>query len=181
MKHTIFKHLLTVLMVSVIISSCNQASKTSEKETTTTEKDNGTLKHDDQSKATKDNTITSQPAIGKPASGDLDFLKTLNGKYPNDAKLFDNTAFTDRLKKLLGDRYNFLKETWAVETPMEYSNDIFTASACQAHNCGATNFIIVYDFLKNVMYAGIREEGKIKTVAEDGGTNPKITEWEKDN
>lgn len=180
MKLTARITITAILCTAIIHTSCNQASKKTDKETATTEKDNGTLQPVDQSTATQDNTVTKEPLAEKTIN-DLEFLKTLNGKYPNDAKLFENIAFTLRLKKILGDRYTFLKETWAVETPMEYSNDVFTASACQAHNCGATNFIIVYDFSKNVMYAGIREEEKVKTYAEDGSTNSKITEWEKGN
>lgn len=180
MKHTVHTLLVVFLCAAITSTSCNEASKKTDKETTTTEKDNGTLNPVDPSKATQDNTVTKEP-IAEKTVNDLDFLKTLNGKYPDDAKLLENTAFTSRLKKLLGDRYTFLKETWAVETPMEYSNEVFSASACEAHNCGATNFIVVYDFSKNIMYAGIREEEKVKTYAEDGSTSPKITAWEKGN
>lgn len=176
MKQRNHQSLFIICLVLLLAASCHQASKTSEKETTA-EKDAAASRADDTAGVIKDHSTNISPDTNKPA-GDLDFLKTLNGKYPNDVKLFDNAPFTERLKKLTGDRYNFLRETWAVETPMEYSNDVFVASACQAHNCGSTNFIIVYDFSKNVMYAGIREEEKVKTYAEDGGTHSKITDWE---
>ena len=132
-------------------------------------------------KTTNDNsTIKQQP--DNSTSNNLEFLKKLNGKYPFKVKLFDNSEFNQRLKKLLGNsRYKFLSETWAVETPMEFSNNIFVAFGCQAHNCGSTNFIIVVDFSENLMYAGIREDDIVKTYSEDGSTLPKVIEWANEN
>ena len=131
-------------------------------------------------KTTDNSTVKQQP--DNSTSDNLDFLKKLNGKYPYEVKLFDNSTFKQRLKNLLGkSRYNFLTETWAVEVPMEFTNNIFVASGCQAHNCVSTNFIIVVDFSKNVMYAGIREEGKVKTYSEDGSSSSKVTEWANGN
>jgi len=175
------------------LTSCNQTSKSDDKDKALTEKENELLKKENdllkkeqelnQKSAktiTENSTVKQQP--DNPTSNNLDFLKKLNGKYPYEVKLFDNSALMQRLKKLLGDsRYNFLKETWAVETPIEFANNIFVASGCQAHNCGSTNFIIAVDFSNNVMYAGIREEDKVKTYSEDGSNSPKVNEWANGN
>ena len=111
----------------------------------------------------------------------LDNLKKLNGKYPYDAKLLDNPVLTRRLKNLLKGRYRFLKETWAVETPIEINNNIFVASGCQQHNCGNTNFIIVVDFSKDILYAGVREDEVVKVYSEDGSSNEEIIKWANNN
>lgn len=96
--------------------------------------------------------------------------------------MLENGEFTQRLRKLLGtSRYNFLKETWNVETPIEFENNIFVASACQAHNCASTNFIITVDFTNNVMYAGIREEDKVKIYSEDGSRSIIVSDWANEN
>jgi hypothetical protein len=108
----------------------------------------------------------------------MEFLKNFDGKYPYEVNLLKNPVFIKRLKKLLGEsRYNFLKKTWAVETPIKFANDIFVAEACQAHNCDKVNFIIVYDFSNNILYAGIKEYDNIKTYSEDGSIPVKINEW----
>jgi hypothetical protein len=108
----------------------------------------------------------------------LDFLKDLNGKYPNEVALFDNAEFSQRLEKLLGDKYSFLKETCAVETPIVADSSLFVASGCQAHNCDATNFIVVYSFADDALYAGIREEGQVSVFSEkEGSTVKAIDEW----
>lgn len=180
MKYTNSLRVIAVCLISVLTFACNQSGKKNNNTTKEKEPDIRVNETTQQSSTTNE-TPDTQTQKGNPVDHDMDFLKDLNGKYPNDVKLLENKALTERLKKLLGDRYNFLKETWAVETPMEYSNNIFTASACQAHNCGSTNFIIIFDFLKNVMYAGIREEEKAKTYAEDGSSNAKLTDWANGN
>jgi len=121
------------------------------------------------------------PTVLKVENADLnnmEFLKNFDGKYPYEVNLLKNPVFVKRLKKLIGEnRYNFLIKTWAVETPIEFANNIFVASACKAHDCPTTNFIIVYDFSNNIMYAGIKEYNNIKTYSEDGSSNLKINEW----
>jgi len=104
----------------------------------------------------------------------LNFLRDLEGKYPYEIKLFDNSIFYQRLEKLLGnDNCEFLISNFDVQSPITIKNDVFVAEACQAHNCGDTDFIVVYDFSNDTMYAGIREEGKIRTYSEKG-ENPTI-------
>lgn len=157
------KFLTIAFLTSVFAISCDQISNTSSnKDVKAVEIVSG---HEDQA--------------ADAASSKLGFLKELNGKYPMEVKLFDNAAFTQRLKKLLGDRYDFLKTTWAVETPIEFNHNVFKASACQAHNCPATNFIVVYDFGNDVMYAGIKEENVIKTYSENGKNIAEIEQWVK--
>lgn len=71
-----------------------------------------------------DNQATSN-AFGKEVDKDrkmdnhenLDFLRDTHGKYPYDIELLSNTALTKRLKKLAGNRYNFLKTTFSLLRP----------------------------------------------------------------
>lgn len=116
-----------------------------------------------------------------PITTDFDFLKDLNGEYPSNAKIFENNKFNQRLKNLIGNRYEFLKETWDVESPIKFSDDIFIAESCEAHNCHMTNFIIEYDFKNNLMYVGIREEGRVKTYSENGENSLTIRKWANNN
>jgi clan AA aspartic protease (TIGR02281 family) len=112
-------------------------------------------------------------------SNKLDFLKNLNGKYPYEVKLFEESEFTQRLKNLLGNRYEFFEKNHGPETPIKYSNGVFVTWACKKHDCNLTNFIIVYDFSNDVMYAGIREDGQVETYSENGEISPIIIEWQK--
>lgn len=118
---------------------------------------------------TQKNTLGDDPSMA--------FLRKLQGKYPFDVKLFNSQSLTTRLKKLLGNRYQFMVSTWAVEVPIEVKNNLFVANGCEQHNCGATNFIIVYDFTKNNLSAGIREGDKVNTYSEDGSNSPRVMQW----
>jgi len=107
----------------------------------------------------------------------LSFLRNLNGKYPYEVELLDNKILAGRLYELIGDRFSFLKKKWNVETPIEISDNIFIASACEAHNCGYTEFIIVINFTNDVLYVGIREEGKVDLYSENGVSCQQLDNW----
>ncbi|WP_231459220.1 hypothetical protein [Pedobacter sp. Leaf132] len=132
-------------------------------------------------------TTIFNPSDYKPRKNDyednlrneLDYMKNYNGLYPNKVKLLGNNLLTKRLKNLIKDRYSFLVKTWAVETPIEIKNSMFSAWGCQQHNCSNTNFIIVVDFKKNVVYVGIREEENVKIYSEDGSSNILVNNWAK--
>lgn len=157
--------LMATFVATFAVSSCNQPGK-KEKEKSNIPANTAT-----------DSQSIKQPQTTHPVPADLDFLKNLDGKYPHEVKLLDNPALQSRLTNLLGNRFAFLKETWAVETPIEVKNNVFVATGCQAHNCGSTNFIIVVDLIKNKMFAGIREEEKVKTYAEDEVNPPQLNDW----
>ncbi|MES2447905.1 MAG: hypothetical protein V4546_12035 [Bacteroidota bacterium] len=109
----------------------------------------------------------------------LEYLKKFNGEYPYTANLFNDKLLSKRLKNLLKDRFLFLKKNWAVETPIEVRNNIFKAWGCKQHFCDSTNFIIVVDFKKNVIYVGIRENENVKVYSEDGSKNKFVEDWSK--
>jgi hypothetical protein len=168
----------SLILFSLLISSCNQIGRTENSKNDSTTKENET-QNKEEGLSEKKQDKNNQPFVDK--TDNLDFLKTMNGKYSYEIKLLDNPILTKRLKKLLGNRYSFLKETWSVETPIEVKDNIFSASACEAHNCASTNFIIIIDFSKNVLYAGVRENDIVKTYSEDGSNSQKLNEFAEGN
>lgn len=89
------------------------------------------------------------------------YLTNYKGQYPYNVRLLESRKLKQSLTILLGPKkLKFLTKYWNVETPMEVEDGIFSAGACQQHNCSDTNFIIVVDIEKNKVYAGIRENGK---------------------
>ncbi|SFB81420.1 Inhibitor of vertebrate lysozyme (Ivy) [Flexibacter flexilis DSM 6793] len=119
----------------------------------------------------------ADPHSERAPAEDLEFLKKLNGKYPYEVKLLNSPQLTTRLQKLMGENYNALKEFWEVEEPIKVDENQFVASACQAHNCDNTNFIIVYNFKENMLYVGVRQEQQVQTYSEDGNTCPTLKKW----
>jgi hypothetical protein len=107
----------------------------------------------------------------------LVFLKEYNGKYPSEVKLFEKQILIQRLQKLLGNnRFNFIKNM-ELEVPIKIENNHCVVEGCKAHECGFTNFIIVYDFMNDLMSVGIHDDYKITTYSENGIPSPIIKEW----
>ena len=108
---------------------------------------------------------------------DLRYLKKYEGLYPQKVKLLGNNPLTKRLEFLLKEKYSFLIKTWGPEIPIKLKGNTFIAWGCQQHNCSNTNFTIIVDFTKNVLYVGIREEENLKIYSEDGSKNIEVTNW----
>jgi hypothetical protein len=185
-EHINLTKLIACFLMVSYFSSCGNSDNREkrevlEKQNELLKKENELLKKEQEINKKSSDTIQNQLSVhtkfDNPKANSLDGLKKLNGRYSFEARLFDNVAFTYRLKKLIGNRYNFLKENWTVTTPMEFSNDIFVAEGCKAHFCNQTNFIVVYDFPSDVMYAGIRDKNNVKIYSDDGTTTSRITEW----
>lgn len=111
------------------------------------------------------------------SSGSMTFLNSFVGKYPHEVNLLEHPILSKRLATLIGDRFEFMKKTWAVAGPMQLSNGKFIASACMAHNCASTNFIIIYDFASNILYAGIREDDVVTAYSENGASCAELQAW----
>ena len=186
--HFTFKHtIITQEDVDDVIKRYNNASNIFEQNAMNNDPFIRTLREQeiivDKSKKDNDEDDFSEKQLTTyhPQASEVAFLANYNDKYPYDVNLLDNPIVKKRLKNLIGTRFAFLKETWAVETPIKVENNTFIASACQAHNCAATNFIIVVILKSNTMYVGIREEEVIKTYSEDGSTSSYIEEWKNQN
>lgn len=112
----------------------------------------------------------------------LDFLKTYNGKLAHTVGLLEKPAFKRRLERLVGQKhYLFMQRNWQIDPPMEFANGVFVAEACQRHSCGFTDFMVIYDFNQNKLFAGIRRNRVVKTYAEKGGTLPaRLEKWTDD-
>lgn len=174
MKQVIKTFMGVILFSSIFLISCNKTNNNDN--ISDIKKEIELLKKEVDSLKSTQNTIEKENT--QEENNNLNFLKKVNGKHTWDIKLFENKAFKCRLLKLIGDEnYSFLSKYWITEAPMSFSGNIFSAKGCQIHNCNMTNFIIVYDFTNNVMYAGIRKEGNVKTFSEDEGDAPKVQEW----
>ena len=126
------------------------------------------------------NQIQAQ-ASTKPAN-DLGFLRTYDGKYAFDVKLFDNARFKTRIRKLPGSQYHyFIKSIWQVEIPIKIENDFLYAWAMQAHSGGDPAATLLADFHTNTLYIEIVKEHTTTLYAEDGSTAiPKpLADWVK--
>jgi len=117
-------------------------------------------------------------AIAQPGSDGYRYLMGYNGQYSYDVKLLEGKKLKQSLTLLLGpERLKFLTKYWNVENPMTVENGIFSAAACQQHNCSDTNFIIVVDIEANKLYVGIRENGKAKIYPAEASKQKQLIAW----
>jgi hypothetical protein len=181
---------ILILLTILIYTSCLN-SKTNEQEMTSlVEKENELLKKENEllkkekelnsmalSQQKSETTVAKEIQTNNTKVQNIEYYKNLRGKYPYEVKLLDNPILANRLKALLKGRYKFLKETWAVESPIEINNNIFVASGCQQHNCGSTNFIIAIDLSSDILYVGVREDQIVKLYSEDESSNEELIKW----
>lgn len=112
----------------------------------------------------------------------LSSLRKFNGEYPSDVKLLSNPILKKRLINLIGKkRYDYMKTTWAVEGSVMVKNDILEAGGCEAHNCNMTNFIMVIDLKKDILYVGFMVEEEIKMFGEMNDFPKQLIDWEQKN
>ena len=72
-------------------------------------------------------------------------LAANEGKTAGDAKLFENEAFTSRLKELAGAEYDSIVANFNTQTPITSENGVYKLTGGRAHEVPAFNTTIVYD------------------------------------
>jgi len=114
-------------------------------------------------------TPSPSPGVSQTSTGIVSTLKKSAGKYPYEIKLLENAELKVRLTKLLGGGWQDMKANWNVETPIEIEGSIFRASACQAHNCAANNYVMFVDLDQdNINVYHIEEDKGTDTYFEKG-------------
>jgi hypothetical protein len=77
------------------------------------------------------------------ADGNLDQLRSWNGKYPSDSpkdKFFSLPEIKRPLQALLTKQdYKLLTQEYGVEAPIKVIGDYLCAKDCRPHNCGSEN------------------------------------------
>ncbi|WMC08200.1 hypothetical protein [Elizabethkingia anophelis] len=131
----------------------------------------------------KINNPTSNVKKNNPQTNtSLKFLKKYNGKYTYEVKLLNNPILKNRLIRLMGiQKYTFMKNTWRVEGGISVKNNILTAEGCEQHNCDSTNFIMVIDLERDILYVGYKVENDIYKFGEEQNYPLLILNWEKGN
>lgn len=167
-----FRHIIIFLIATVLFSCDPSGNK------------NGPLGNKDSAsfKAKAIDTLTKGTLKKLPEgnkNSELKFLYDFEGKYPNSINLLDNVIIKQRLQKMLGDKYDFMKSIWEVETPVEIKNGLFYSWGMQAHSGGNPEAILMADIKKNVLYVGLRDGDKVNVYSEDGSTAPpRLLDWE---
>ena len=124
----------------------------------------------------KTNTSTAK-------STSLSYMKNYNDKYPFEVKLIEKkSVLRTRLQKLLGkEKFDFLESHFDVQSPMVIRNNVLIAHGCMQHNCDGIFFNIFYDFKKDIINVGIKnEEKEIEILAEKETFLTEAVSWKTD-
>ncbi|HEY9188435.1 MAG TPA: hypothetical protein VIR55_11100 [Ignavibacteria bacterium] len=181
MKTTKLFFITSIMLITIIVISCNK--KEGEENLSNQNNNNISQSVDNNLPAKKSetsDTITNNQMNKSDNSqkSNLDFLNKYKGKYLGQENLLDNPVLKERLKKMLGSRFDFIYLIWETETPIEINNGILYAWAMQAHSGGDPEVVLMADLNKNVLYVGIRENGKVELYSEDGSEVPqRMSEW----
>lgn len=175
-----------LLSSSLLFSSCQNTNPSkdvdakglTEKENELLKKENELLKKEKELSLKNDKSSTSQPDVSSQSS-DLNFLLPFNKKYGFEVELLDHPVLESRLEKLLGaSEWEFLQDIWQVETPIEIENNMFYAWAMEKHSAGDPSAVIMADISKNILYVGIRKDGKVKFYTENNSPVPqRLKKW----
>ncbi|MDR1680354.1 MAG: inhibitor of vertebrate lysozyme family protein [Prevotellaceae bacterium] len=119
-------------------------------------------------------------SCGSPARGDLSFLKSYHQQYPSDVQLWENRAFAERLRQVVGNDTVMasLPSLRGTEMPVTVAGDEVVVSACRQHDCHHSNIIIVVDLAANSVAVGIRKDGAVTVYRETAVAPAALQAWQ---
>jgi hypothetical protein len=101
-------------------------------------------------------------------SSSLKFIENWNGKTAREAGMFEDTILVTRLENLLGNEFQYFKEYWNVQTPIEKEQQIFTASGCKQNDCPSYYSVVYFDLKNNNINVLIKRGIHFKLFTENG-------------
>jgi|GEM_PF-812087 len=91
------------------------------------------------------------------------------GEYVNkDLEIFEERAFVDRIKPIVGDKYDEIIENFNTETPIVSDRDIYKFTGCKAHNCPSYLITFLYDAKNDNFNVLVNQNGRVKVYEENG-------------
>lgn len=105
----------------------------------------------------ENNSETYNQKTKKQIESKYSYIKTLEGKYPDDINLFESGILRTKLLELLGqETYNLFIKNMGVQNPIEIiDNEYAFVSGGAPHNFGSEEDCIEIDFVNNVLSVGI--------------------------
>lgn len=156
------KKIIFITVVSLFAFGCDSSTETPKNS------NSGNV-----SKANANNTAASaSPAPAPHSTNDtssvLKELKTSDGKYVTDLKLWDNSKVAPRLEKIMGPDFAGLKKHWNTQTAIQVDGDIIMTTGCEQHNCGPNQYVLLADTAKDIIHVVHIKDGKVKEYKETG-------------
>lgn len=101
------------------------------------------------------------------------------GRYAGEVDLLEKEPLKQRFRELLGrDTGAFIKR-YQVAPPIEVDDGILYNDGCEPHNCTSDEASLAIDMKRDIIFAGIAVNGKVKLFAEKKDTlfPQRLLEW----
>ncbi|WP_343672711.1 hypothetical protein [Chitinophaga sp.] len=165
---TFTRHVTAITMVAACILGCKEPSVNNARE-----------KKDNISAPETDTMITINDAIEPVQVTSWKHFERYDGKYITETDILQQEPLKSRLKTLLGNDNNTLRQRFDVAPPIEVENDVLYNQGCRKHYCGADEAAIAIDMKRDIVYAGVAVNGVVKLYSEEQGAGfpEKLLRW----
>lgn len=144
------KKYFLIITTAFLVISCNENSKT------------------DQASGADSAFIENVVNRNITPTTSLEFIKNWNGKTAMEAGMFDDSVLVKRLEILLGNEFQYFKENWNVQTPIQKEEHIYSASGCKQNDCSSYYSVVYFDLKSNNINVLIKRGIHSKLFTENG-------------
>jgi hypothetical protein len=124
-------------------------------------------------------TMTIADAVQPTPVASWQSFAAFEGKYIAETDMLHKEPLKSRIKALLATASSSFSERFDVTPPVELENEVLYNQGCRRHNCGADEAALAIDMHRDVIYAGIAENGVVKLFSEknDSAFPEKLLRW----
>ncbi|OMP77252.1 hypothetical protein BW716_20760 [[Flexibacter] sp. ATCC 35208] len=165
---TFTKQVTAITVMATCIFGCKEPSMNNARE-----------KKDNIEAPETDTMITINDAVELVKVTSWKHFEQYDGKYITETDILQREPLKSRLKTLLGNDNNTLRERFDVAPPIEVENDVLYNQGCRKHYCGADEAAIAIDMKSDIVYAGVAANGIVKLYSEqrDPRFPEKLLKW----
>ncbi|WP_298912401.1 hypothetical protein [uncultured Algimonas sp.] len=130
----------------------------------------GHAKTSDVSRAEAPRPASSMPdtVTNAQRGDDWSSLDAFVGGYPNNNALFDDSAISDTLRTLLGDRMTTLETNMQTAGPLQREGSVYYTSGNKAHQGGTDAAYLLIDRTRQDLEVGLWTDGELSVYKTDG-------------
>jgi hypothetical protein len=101
------------------------------------------------------------------------------GRYAGEVDLLKKEPLKQRFKKLLGRDTAAFIQRYQVAPPIEVDDGILYNDGCEPHNCSSDEAALAIDMKRDLIFAGIAVNGRVRLYAERMDTSypQRLLEW----
>lgn len=106
-------------------------------------------------------------------------FEDFTGRYAGEVDLLEKEPLRQRFRQLLGKDTGAFLRRYQVAPPIEVDDGILYNDGCEPHNCSSDEASLAIDMKRDIIFAGVAVDGKVKLYAERKDTSypQRLLEW----